>query len=212
MKKADDFDWEKYTEVSYLKEIENMQKDNYDFKVEKSYVENNKLILKDNLHPNWAAIYSTIIETKVSSVYEAGCGAGYHLYNIKKLLPDIKIGGCDISMNQIDEPSKVLKIPKRILSCIDILDFSQYNLDKDFPKRSYDFVFSHAVTMHLEHERAISFIYTMKELSKKYVMLIENQSYEHDYKELLKQSTILDEFNLIDMSYKNVEAIFLERK
>lgn len=207
MKSNDDFDWTKYTKDSYLCEIDKMEKDNYDFKVNKSYVENDKLIVKDNLHPNWIAIYSTIIEQKVSSVFECGCGGCYHLFNLNKLLPNIEIAGCDISENQINIAGKSLNIPDNIIKLTKICDFSQ-EIKFDI---KYEFVFTQAVIMHLSNNKALQFIKNMKNLSSKYIMMVENQG-EHDFEKLLNESSILNEFDLIDNAYKGVNGMFLIKK
>lgn len=213
MKKYDDFDWDKYTEVHYLNEIDIMVREGYDFKIKNSYVENGELVLKEILHPNWLAIYSFIVKNNISSVFEAGCGGCYHLYNIKKLLPEIVVAGCDISSKQIEYAAKLLDIPKDILDNVKIFDFSTRAIfNYDFPRKSYDLVYTQAVLMHLENKKAIRFIYNMKELANKYILMLENQSYEHDFKVLFDQSTILDEFDILDMAYNDVECMVLKRR
>lgn len=207
MKKNDDFNWNEYTEISYLKEIDVMENDGYDFKVNKSTVVNKQLILEDKLHPNWVAIYSSIIESNVASVFECGCGGCYHLYNINKLLPTIKVGGCDISEDQIKRASKALEIPESITRLIKLCDFSQ---ELQFEEK-YEFVFTQAVIMHLSYDKAVRFINNMKKLSSKYIMMVENQS-EHNFNDLLRESSVLDEFDLVNTVHKGVNGIFLTRK
>ena len=72
----------------------------------------------------------------------------------------------------------------------------------------HEFVYTQAVTMHLSYERAKKFLYNMKELSSKYVFLVENTT-AHDYDALIKE--IFPEFKKI-MTNKYINyGILLER-
>lgn len=209
MKNKDDFNWNEYTNISYLNEIDNMENDGYVFKVDKTYVENGNLILNEKLHPNWVAIYSAIARNSVKSVFECGCGGCYHLYNIKRLFPSIEVFGCDLSDNQIKLAGGKLQIPQEILSRTSVVDFSEdINLAT---WRKFDFVYTQAVIMHLCHEKAIRFIKNAASISEKYIMFVENQR-EHNFPLLFEESNILKDFTLKTNSYDNVEGLFLERK
>lgn len=207
MKTKDDFNWNEYTNISYLNEIDNMENDGYAFKVDKTYVENGNLILKERLHPNWVAIYTAIARHRVKSVFECGCGGCYHLYNIKKLFPSLEVSGCDLSDNQIKLAGGKLQIPQEILSNVSVMDFSEDIV----VWHGYDFVYTQAVIMHLSHEKAVRFIKNAASIAEKYIMFVENQR-EHNFPLLFEESNILKDFTLKTNTYNNVEGLFLERK
>jgi len=61
----------------------------------------------------WAPVAEHLIEhyglQSNSSILDVGCGKGYLLYEIKKLLPDARIAGFDISAYAIDNAKKELR-------------------------------------------------------------------------------------------------------
>jgi hypothetical protein len=46
----------------------------------------------------------------------------------------------------------------------------------EYIDKTYEFVFTQAVVMHLSYDRAKKFLFNMKKLSNKYIFLIENQN------------------------------------
>ena len=74
-----------------------------------------------------------------------------------------------------------------------------------------DFVFTQAVTMHLEHNKAKNMLINMGKLSSKYIFLIENWS-KHNYENLFSEA--LPNFKIIHRpcySYKYQNYYLLEK-
>ena len=168
--------------------------------------EKGELVFKDNLHSNWKEVYHFVDKLKVNSVYECGCGSGQHLINLRKLNAKILLEGCDYSQSQIDLGFKYLN-----LSEYDIHDkIYVMDMTKDIPDTigKFDFVFTQAVTMHLQHEKALKFLKNMGKLSGNYILLIENVT-KHNYPELLKEA--LPEFEIV-FDNKYVPTSFLLKR
>ena len=171
-------------------------------------LENEEIVFKNNLHNNWMELYHQIHKLKVNSVYECGCGCAHHLINIYKIDNTIDIGGCDFSQNQIDLGKKYFNLDsypfKENLKVIDLTN-DLYEIDK-----TYEFVFTQAVVMHLSYDRAKKFLSNIKKITNKYIFLIENQR-NHDFNQLLSES--LPEFEKIELDKKYIDyAILLKRK
>lgn len=197
-KPVDDYDWPSYTQI-YSKQTSDMLAEKTEFLVKDSYVENNKIVFKDALHQNWKELYKQAVELNVSSVFECGCGPGYHLYNIRTLKPSIQVFGGELLQTQLDFGRNEMKIPSDLYDSIDLVDFSVPCASCLFNYK-YEFVYTQAVTMHLNHEKAVEFIRNMGNISSKYVFLMENWN-NHDYPALLKESGVLNVF-----SYEKVQG------
>ncbi len=72
-----------------------------------------------------------------SSILDVGCGKGFLLYEIKKLLPNAKVIGIDISQYALDNSKPEIKPYLKRSSASDI----------PFPDNSFDFVYS-ITTLH----------------------------------------------------------------
>ena len=202
MKTTDDFLWSEYTDRYYNKQVNEMLAEDIDFLIKKSFLKKKKIVWKDNIHPFNKVIYEKIVKLNVKSVFECGCAGGHHIYNIKKLLPDIKVSGCELLQSQVDKMSEVMKIPKSIVDDIRVFDFIE---DTFVSNKGYDFVFTNAVTMHLGYDRAVQFIKNMAAISKKYIYLSEDIG-QHDYPALFKE-------HLPEWKVKQVECgYFLKRE
>jgi SAM-dependent methyltransferase len=201
-KLVDDYDWPNYTDI-YARQTADMQAEKTDFLVKNSYVENDKdvIVWKDNLHQNWKELYTQATQRKVVSVFECGCGPGYHLYNIRKLMPWMEVYGAELLQSQLDFGRNTMGIPEDLYETIEIVDFSVPCASCLFNFK-YEFVFTQAVTMHLNHDKAIEFIRNMANISSKYIFLMENWN-NHDYPTLLKESGILNVF-----SYEMIKGEF----
>lgn len=182
MKTTDDFLWSEYTDRYYNKQVNEMLAEGIDFKIDKSFIKGKNIVWKENIHPFAKLLYEKIVKLKPSSVFECGCAGGHHLYNIKKLLPNVKIAGCELLQSQVDTMSIVMNIPKSITDNIKIFDFSKPLM---IPLKKFDFVFTNAVTMHLEYNRAIQFMKNMSIFFNKYIYLSENVG-QHDYIDIFK--------------------------
>jgi 2-polyprenyl-3-methyl-5-hydroxy-6-metoxy-1,4-benzoquinol methylase len=187
-----DFHWPKYTKM-YNSQVNEMERNGFEFLVTKFKKEADNISFEDNLHGNWKDIYVTIHRLKPRSIFECGCGGMYHLKNIRTLFPEIKVHGCDLLQSQIDYGAKKFDVPKEILNNVRALDFSNPKITDNLSR--YDFVFSHAVMMHLPYKQASAFLSNMIKISSKYVFLIDSR--RHDYPNIIKE---LGESDNWDMS------------
>jgi SAM-dependent methyltransferase len=181
----DEYNWEVYTQ-EYSAQVDEMERtaghNGSDFLVRRwGRKPDGSLELLDNLHGNWKGIYSAIDEAKPESVFECGCGGMYHLKNIKTLFPDIEVSGCDLLQTQIDFGAKKFAVEQEVLKNVSVRDFTKPDATNNLGR--YDFVYSHAVMMHLSGERGIDFLRNMMKISKKHVFFIEGP--QHDYMELV---------------------------
>ncbi len=84
----------------------------------------------------WTPVAKKLIDfyklDKKSSILDVGCGKGFLLYEIKKLIPDIQICGLDISKYAIDNSKEEIK------------EFLVHGsaAKMPFPEKSFDLVFS----------------------------------------------------------------------
>lgn len=216
MKKLyDDYNWDTYTQI-YSEQTRGMlngindEHEKYDFILKQSYFDGTKIVFLENLHENFIDIYQKILELKVSSVMECGCGPGHHLYNIKHLFPNIEIFGVELLESQCYHGFLDLKIPEDFYNNIVIMDFSTPNIASLIGK-SYEFVFSQAVMQHLNHYKALEFIKNMSHVSSKYIMMKENPQ-NHNYESLFNESGILDIFKLEFIKGRMGPSIFLTKK
>jgi SAM-dependent methyltransferase len=192
IKQMDDYDWPSYTEI-YSKQTSDMQSEGSHFLVKDSFVEYGKITWKDELHQNWKELYTQVLNLQVKNVFECGCGPGYHLYNIQKLMQWVQIYGGELLQTQLDFGKNTLGLPSELFDNIDIVDFSVPCASCLFDYK-YEFVYTQAVTMHLNHNKAVEFIRNMANISQKYVFLMENWN-NHDYPSLLQESGVLNVFS-----------------
>jgi len=192
----DEYHWPAYTKeyAEQVKHIENAPHLRRSFVVKQSKLTDNGFEFKDNFHPNWMQIYNSIYQCdpRPKTVFECGCGGLYHLYNIKTFFPDIEVAGCDLLQSQIDFGASKFNISPSILNNVKVVDFASDNAHKKLDK--YDFVFSHAVMMHLSKNKAIKFLNNMINISNKYIFFIEGD--QHNYVELLKQLNVFDKYEI----------------
>jgi ribosomal protein RSM22 (predicted rRNA methylase) len=190
MKKLhDDYYWPTYTEVykNQCNDIINDDKVNFVLK-NTNKIENGKILFEDNIYPSWKELYLLTVDLNPSTIFECGCGPAYHLYNIKKLCPDISISGCDLLETQVYLGVTHMNIPKDFYKNIYIADFTVDGISSRLNTK-YDMVFTHTVTQHLNHEKCISCIKNMLNITGKYCVLIENRN-NHDYDSIFKMLNI----------------------
>jgi len=196
----DEYNWETYTQ-EYSAQVDQMEAAPHqgsDFLVRRwGRSPDGELELLDNLHSNWAGIYKMIDQLKPSSTFECGCGGMYHLKNIKTLFPDIDVSACDLLQTQIDFGAKKFNVGQDILANVTVRDFSKEDAAEDLG--TYDFVYSHAVIMHISSEKALSFLKNMLTISNKYVFLVEGE--QHDYERLLRDIGESDNWEVIHPMY-----------
>lgn len=177
MKLKDDWDWNEYTMQDYMKQIIQVYRDKFfDYFISPdglSYSENG-IEFKDNLHPNCKEIYSLAHQFQPKSVLEVGCGGCYLLKNLSVILPNAEIYGIDISKKQIDFGIWFSQLPPNMVKNVSVMDITN-----QVPDRTFDFVYTQAVIMHMNTERAISALNNIKRIANKHVVLIEGHYHDN---------------------------------
>jgi ubiquinone/menaquinone biosynthesis C-methylase UbiE len=114
-------------------------------------------------------IVKTYNLTNSSKVLDVGCGKGYLLYEIKKILPDIQLVGFDISSYAIKNSKAEVK--KYIY---------KYNAIKKFKykKDYFDLVMSFGTLHNLKLDKLFSCIKEIERVGKKNFIMVE--SYRND--------------------------------
>ncbi len=177
MKTTDDFLWSEYTSEYYAPQVEEMLDQGCTFLLKKSSIKAGKIEWREDIHYLKKSLHEFIVAKEVKSVFECGCAGGHNLANIVKLDKSIRVGGCDVSKDQIVSMSERLDVPSKIRETLTELDYTG-PISKT--PRQYELVFTNAVTMHLAYERAVAFISNMAKQSSKYIYLMEDIS-QHDY-------------------------------
>ena len=89
----------------------------------------------------WSVVAESMIQayglTESSSILDVGCGKGFLLYEIKKLLPGVSVRGIDISVYGIENSKEEIR------DCLAIGNANQL----DFEDNSFDYVYS-ITTLH----------------------------------------------------------------
>ncbi len=135
------------------------------------------------LHPNHKLIYETIYHLKPDSVSEIGFGAGHHLANIQKILPHIKISGCELLESQMK--LALLRHPELRSSA----HLCHHDITTSPAPEKADLVFTQAVIMHIQKDgRHLGALRNIFHASKKYVLLMESWSKHNFYEDIVKIS------------------------
>lgn len=206
MKLHDEYQWAGYNK-EYFQQLNEMKADGQEFFIKTAPVNNSDgLSFFEKIHNNWKAIYNEAFQLKPSSVFECGCGAGYHLKNIHFLLPGIEISGCDLLQAQIELAKEFSDLPYSIIKNLSVQDLSK----PIQPEKQYEFVFSQAVIMHLNTENAVNFLQNMARLSSKYIFLIEGEKNHENWYELVQNT--LPEWSMTRKKHYVENAILLEKK
>lgn len=192
-KPHDDYEWSNYNKI-YAQQTADMQREGSSFLLKNSELGSDRIIKwKDNAHQNWKQLYQTVVDLNVTEVFECGCGPGYHLRNIKHLCPYVDTYGIELLQSQLDFGLNTLGVAPATFDTIDIADFS-VPCASCLLNNKFQFVYTQAVTMHLEHTKAVEFIRNMANISSQYVFLMENWN-NHDYPALLEESGVLNVFS-----------------
>lgn len=183
-KQNDEYIWENYTPEYSGQLREMVQNDKFDFFVRNYEIVDKSPVFHDNLVSNWKELYSLIYEKNPKSVFEFGCGACYHLRNLMTLCPQIEISGADYLQSQIDFGKefipKDLEFPKNVSSRDLTGDVS------DLPK--VELVYSQAVVMHLNSEKAVKMMRNMGQVSTKYIIMVEGVRNHENWYDLVRYS------------------------
>jgi ubiquinone/menaquinone biosynthesis C-methylase UbiE len=106
-----------------------------------------------------------------SKILDVGCGKGFLLYEIKKILPKIKITGIDISTYGIKNSKKEIR---KYLFKKDIRKSLKYE------SKVFDLVFSINTLHNLEIDHLINAIKNMKRIGKKHFICVESYKNEQE--------------------------------
>jgi 2-polyprenyl-3-methyl-5-hydroxy-6-metoxy-1,4-benzoquinol methylase len=177
MREKDDWDWDEYTIQDYMKQTIEVYRDKlFDIFIspEGLWYSGSGIEFKDNLHPNCKEIYSLAYQLQPKSILEVGCGGCYLLKNLSIILPEADIHGIDISKKQIDFGIWFSKLPPKMIENVSIMDITNQT-----PDRTFDFVYTQAVIMHMSTDRSILALKNIKKISNKYVLLIEGRFHDN---------------------------------
>ena len=109
--------------------------------------------------------------TNESKILDMGCGKGYLLYEIKKILPEIQISGFDISKYAIKNSKKEIK---KYLSIKDIKNKLKYK------KKSFDLVMSLGLFHNLNLVEIEKSLKQINRIAKKSFIMVESYRNEKE--------------------------------
>lgn len=123
----------------------------------------------------WEGVARKIIDIyklkNTSKILDVGCGKGFLLYEIKNILPRIKITGIDISDYGIKNSKKEIK---KYLSKKDIRKSLKYK------SKAFDLVFSINTLHNLEIDHLINAIKGIQRIGKKKFICVESYKNEQE--------------------------------
>lgn len=183
---TDDFEWSEYNK-EYSRQISEIEKENTLILPDGKYsIVNGKIVLNPSflpLHPNHKLLYETIYDLKPRSILEVGCGGGDHVANIKKILPETDINGCDLLEDQL----RFLRYRHPELKTS--ANLFVHDITVSPPNIAVDLVYTQAVIMHIQkNNRHLNALRNMFNASKKYIVLMENWSRHNFYNDIRKIS------------------------
>lgn len=108
-------------------------------------------------------IAEKVAPLQINSLLEIGCGYGKQLKNIRRLRPDVVLGGCDFSHTQLNKGFEYFP------------EMSKWAVESDasqlpYENKSFDAVMSSAVILHNEYPKAQKIIFEIIRVSRKYVI------------------------------------------
>lgn len=142
------------------------------------------------IHPQHKWLLSIIKKENSKSILEVGCGFGRNInFLIGNGIAPSAITAFDISSSMIKMARKYVKSKKIKLFVSDLAGFKT--------NEKFDLVFTHGVLMHIPKDQVESAISKLIDLSKKNIILIEqnykadnNYTFIHDYKKLLSKGKL----------------------
>jgi len=205
-KQEDEYNWKNYT-PEYSDQLRGMVKnDGFDFFVKNYEIINDNPVFHDNLVSNWKEIYSLIYKINPKSIFEFGCGACYHLRNIMTLCPEIKVSGADYLGTQIEFGKEFIPEGMEFPKNVSVRDLTEDV--SDIPKS--ELVYSQAVVMHLNSEKAVKMMQNMGEVAEKYIIMVEGVRNHENWYELVNYA--LPDWKMTLTNNYIDYGIILERK
>ena len=177
----DDFDWFSYTEDSYRHVLEEELEPTYTTKLAGTdwSLQQGKVVTHNGkpVHPNHSVLYESILMLAPRSVFEFGFGGGDQLANLGVLLPTIRLGGAEISPQQIH----FARERHHFSSAVHIIqrDLTLRNAADDLVEYA-DLVYTQSVLMHIHgRQRPYDFLHNMWRVSRRYIVLVESWTRHH---------------------------------
>lgn len=189
-KVTNDFDWEKYTDEFYLREIDDAWGRGESFVLSsETRVVDGLVLWNDNVHPHIKALCDSVLESGAASVFECGCAGGHNLACIRHILPKIAVGGCDRSKSQIVAAGVKINVPFFVRERLLVCNLVTASPDEVEALGKFEYVFTNAVLMHIPYDDALAFLRNMAKISTKIIRINEAVG-SHDYRELFAESGI----------------------
>lgn len=185
----DDYIWDDYHQEYKSEIVAHKKKYLLNFQKKISF-SNNTLFYKSRkrLHPNHQTLYEVIKSLNPKSMIEIGCGGGFHVSNLKKILPHSKILGLDRSVDQVNYTKKNFPNLCRIFL---IKNFSFPFSKTEISKYKSDVIYTQAVLMHIQDKKDYySAIKNTLDVCKKYIVLVESwprHNFVNDYLHIQKK-------------------------
>jgi trans-aconitate methyltransferase len=205
-KQEDEYNWKNYTPEYSDQLIGMVKNEGFDFFVKNYEIINNNPVFHDNLVSNWKEIYSLIYKINPKSIFEFGCGACYHLRNIMTLCPEIKVSGADYLGTQIEFGKEFIPEGMEFPKNVSVRDLTEDV--SDIPKA--ELVYSQAVVMHLNSEKAVKMIQNMGEVAEKYIIMVEGVRNHENWYDLVNYA--LPDWKMTLTNNYIDYGIILERK
>lgn len=117
-------------------------------------------------HPHRRIIVDVVRKLPVGSLMEVGCGAGVNLLRIKRDLPHIQVGGCDVSEEAIKTAKRLLPQSVNILDCRDATDLF-------FSDKSVDMTLTDMALIYLDGRQVRKALKEIRRVTRKYALFIE---------------------------------------
>jgi len=120
------------------------------------------------IEDRWMPLAEQLINTyslkEQSSVLDVGCGKGFVLYELKKIIPSLKISGFDISTYAINNSKKEIK---------DNLFVHDAGLQFPYEDKKFDLVISLATLHNLKIDKLYLSLSEMQRVSKNGYLMVE---------------------------------------
>jgi len=133
-------------------------------------------------------------KTEFSSFFEAGCGFGWNIKRVKADFPNVRVGGLDFSITQLENVKSYVKP-------FNIPIVNGDNCHIPFKDDAFDIGFSLGVFMNIHPSKIHLAFKEMMRVCKKYIIHIEYDE-DNTTKELKEKRTFKS--NIISHNYKKI--------